>query len=127
MEKMYLADKDLGKIGGDEGFGPWGNLSLTDVSSAANAFAQIISNVIGILTIVGGIWFIFVFVTGAFQYLTAGGEPEAIKKASQRITTGIIGLVIIVTSYALISLLGNLLGFDILQPQELIKKLGPGG
>lgn len=125
MKEKYLADKDLGTIGGDKGFGPWGNLDLSNIRDAANAFSQIISNVIGVLTIVGGIWFIFVFVTGAFQYLTAGGEPEAIKKASKRITTGIIGLVIIVTSYALISLLGNLLGFNILQPQLLIKELRP--
>ncbi|MCJ7792993.1 MAG: hypothetical protein MUP45_03390 [Candidatus Marinimicrobia bacterium] len=127
MEKIYLAQTSLGRIGGADGFGPFGNLDLGDVSAAAGAFTTIISNVIGIMTIIAGIWFIFMFIVGAFGYLTAGGDSKKIGDATRRIGTALTGLIVIVIAYALISLIGGLLGFDILNPQDIIIKLKPGG
>jgi len=118
----------LGQIGGDEGFGPWGNLgSKDDIKEAANVFANIISRIIGVMTIVAGIWFIFQFIIGAYGYMTAGGDQQKMANATKKITSALIGLVIIVAAYAIISLLGALLGFEILQPQKLIPLLGPAG
>ena len=127
MEKIYLAQTSLGRIGGADGFGPFGNLDLGDVSAAAGAFTTIISNVIGIMTIIAGIWFIFMFIVGAFGYLTAGGDSKKVGDATRRIGTALTGLIVIVIAYALISLIGGLLGFDILNPQNIIIKLRPGG
>jgi len=127
MEKIYLAQTSLGRIGGADGFGPFGNLDLGDVSAAAGAFTTIISNVIGIMTIIAGIWFIFMFIVGAFGYLTAGGDSKKVGDATRRIGTALTGLIVIVIAYALISLIGGLLGFDILNPQNIIIKLKPGG
>lgn len=127
MKETYLAQLPLGTIGGTEGFGPFGNLDLTDVSAAAGAFTTVISNTIGVMTIIAGIWFVFMFIAGAFGYLTAGGDSKKIGDATQRITSALIGLIVIVLAYALISLIGALLGFEILNPQDIIIKLRPGG
>jgi len=96
-----------------------------NVGKAALAFTNTISRLIGILTIVAGIWFIFNFVAGAISFMTAGGSEDGVKKATAKITQSLIGLVVVVAAYAIISLLGALLGFEILNPQDIINKIGP--
>jgi hypothetical protein len=127
ISENLLAQTNLGRIGGADGFGPFGNLDLSDVGAAAGAFNTIISNTIGIMTIIAGIWFIFMFIMGAFGYLTAGGDTKKLGDATRRIGTAFTGLIVIVLAYALISLIGGLLGFNILNPQDIIVKLRPGG
>lgn len=127
--KVFAADVPLGRIGetgGTEGFGPWGFLGGdANISSAALRFTEIISRVIGVMTIIAGIWFIFQLIGGGYSYLTAGGEPKKMGDATSKITSGLIGLVVIVAAYAIIHLLGEILGFDILNPQVIIEKLRP--
>lgn len=128
MKEKLLADVPLESIGGDDGFGPWGGLGGTeDVGTAAGYFTDIISRIIGIMTIIAGIWFVFMFIIGGYGYLTAGGDSKKMGEATSKITSAVIGLVVIVAAYALISLIGKLLGFeDILRPQKFIPLLGPG-
>lgn len=116
----------LGQIGGEEGFGPWGWLgSSSKISTAAEIFTNILSRTIGVMTIVAGIWFIFQFIIGGYSYMTAGNDSQKMGQATQKITSALIGLVVIVAAYAIISLLGSLLGFEILHPEKLIPLLGP--
>lgn len=125
--KQLIAATDLGTIGGNQGFGPWGNIAAagSGVAEAARIFTFTLSRLIGILTVIAGIWFIFNFIAGALSFLSAGGSEEGIKKATARITQSLIGLVVVVAAYAIISLLGALLGFEILNPQDIINKIGP--
>lgn len=117
---------DLGTIGGPTGFGPWGNVGkAADIGQAAGNFTDIISNIIGVMTIIAGIWFIFQFIIGAYGFMTAGGDQKRVSDSGSKITSALIGLVIIVAAYAIISLLGSLLGFEILKPASLIRQLGP--
>lgn len=128
MKTNLLADLPLERIGGpEEGFGPFGNVDLTSITEAAGFFTRVISNTIGVMTIIAGIWFVFMFIVGAFGYLTAGGDKQKIGSATSRIASALIGLVIVVMAYALISLIGKLLGFEILNPQTIIESLNPGG
>lgn len=130
MEKRLLAKIiELPKIGGGKGeggFGPWGWLGgVKDVGEAAREFASIISKIIGVMTVIAGIWFFFILLIGAFGYLSAGGDAEKIKSATKRIGNGLTGLIVIILAYAFISLIGRMLGLDILNPQDVIKLLGP--
>ncbi|MBL7150719.1 hypothetical protein ISS86_02205 [Candidatus Microgenomates bacterium] len=118
---------DLGPIGGEEGFGPWGNIANlgSNVAEAAKSFTKIVSNIIGVMTIAGGIWFMFQFIAGGLSWLTAGGDKAGVQAAQKRITNAVIGLTVVVAAYALIWIIGELLGFDILHPEDLIKLVGP--
>ncbi|PJE67679.1 hypothetical protein COU95_01055 [Candidatus Shapirobacteria bacterium CG10_big_fil_rev_8_21_14_0_10_40_9] len=117
----------LGTIGG-EGLGPFGNRIWGQGPLAAvNDFILILSNIIGVMTIVAGIWFIFQFIIGGFGWLTAGGDKTAVENAQKRITNALIGLVIVIAAIFLIDLIGNLLGFKVLNPREVIYKMWPGG
>jgi hypothetical protein len=116
---------DLGSIGGEEGFGPWGNLGNKGIKEAAGALTSIISQLIGIMTIIAGIWFIFQFIIGAYGYMTAGGEQQKMTNATKKITSALIGLIVVVAAYAIMSLLGQLLGFEFLNLAPLIENLKP--
>lgn len=126
---LAVTGTPLNGIGGDPGtgLGPWSGLFQSPtVKTAANIFSSVISRIIGLMTIIAGIFFIFQFIIGAFNYLGAGGDQKAIEKAQKYISNAIVGLIIVVAAYAIIYVLGELLGFKILQPQNIIERLGPG-
>ncbi len=55
-----------------------------------------------LLTVVGAIAILWLVVAG-FQYMTAGGNEEQAEKARKAITNAVIGLVIVILSYAIVS------------------------
>jgi len=59
--------------------------------------ATIINVAMGLLGIVA----VLIILMGGFKYMTAMGNEDAIKKAKQLIIAGVIGLVIILTAYAI--------------------------
>src|SRR5687767_10111091 len=57
-----------------------------------------ISVIITLMTTLAGLIFLFQFLLGAISWISAGGEQKKISDARDRITQGVIGLVIIVIS-----------------------------
>ena len=87
---------------------------------------NLISTVVGFLTIVAGISFILYFIIAGFSWITAGGDLEKVKKAQANITNALIGLIIVAIAYTVTAIVGSLLGFDILNPATVIEeKLSP--
>jgi hypothetical protein len=123
MINFLLADKDLGTIGAGEGFGAWANFG--DDPSAL--LTSIISNILAILTIFAGIWFLFQAIMAGYSYLSAGGDKARIENAWRKLTNALIGLAIVVAAYGLIALLGTFLGVKFLEIGDLIDSISPGG
>ena len=65
------------------GFGPFG-LEGKLATEAPGLFNLFISTVVGLLTVVAGIWFIFVLITGAIAWIGAGGDQGKIAEARRR-------------------------------------------
>lgn len=82
---------------------------------------NLISTVVGFLTIVAGISFILYFIIAGFSWITAGGDPEKVKKAQQNITNALVGIVIVAIAYTVTAIIGSILGFDILNPAQVIE------
>jgi len=119
---MKLAQKTI-DIGG---FTPPTNAYSQGSDTTAGALSNLelfISNIIGFITVIGGVFFVIYFVLGAFEWITSGGDKGKAEKARQRITNGAIGLVILVASYAIIGLLGSFIGLDLLNPAEQIRSI----
>jgi hypothetical protein len=94
--------------------------------TAVNNLEAFISNLIGVLTLVGGLMFIFYFVMGGLNWITAGGEKGKIDKARNQMVEGVIGMIVIVISYGVIGIVGAFLGLNLLQPgQALLNTLNP--
>ena len=84
---------------------------------------SLISNIIGFLTILGGIFFIVYFVIAAFSWVTSGGDSGKVGKARDKMSLAVIGMVLLVMSYGIIGLVGTVVGIDILNPGEAIIQL----
>jgi hypothetical protein len=115
-------------LGTLEGIGILGgeNWLLTNEVTAISTFVNIISSIIGVMTIIAIIWFTFVLFTGAISWLSSGGDKTKLQNAQKQITTGIIGLIIVLSATFLIDLIGSLIGFpNILSVGDLILKLKP--
>jgi len=100
--------------------------SFNSGPQAGNTFNTIVSNIVGLLTLVAGIYFFFVLIMGAFTWIGAGGNKGKVEEAREKITTGLIGITVVVASIFLVELVGRVLGFtNILNPANVINSLGP--
>lgn len=119
---MKLADIQAGNIGGLPG--GYQGISPAD---APSTLEKIISNTLGFLTIVGGLSFIIYTVLAGLTWITAREEGERLSKAKQMFTNALIGLALVVVSWALAGVVSTIFGFEILNPAKYIEQIAPGG
>jgi len=119
-----LADASLGTIGADD-LGPFG--TGTDGVSALTGISKIVSSVIGVITIAAGIWFLIQFLLGGFGFITSGGDKAKLQTARDKLTNALIGIIVVVASWAIVALAGTFFGVDFLisDPSGLIERLNP--
>jgi hypothetical protein len=78
-------------------------------------FSKLIQSLIGLAFVVAVIIFIFIVLVGAIQWITSGGDKGAVQSAQGKITNAIIGLVILLASYAIVKIIGDFFGISALQ------------
>jgi hypothetical protein len=120
----FLANAEM-PLGKFEGLGPLGKIvekitSPTEVGEPINLLNKVISIGIGFITLIAFVYFVFIFFTAALSWVTAGGDQKKLESAGNKITNGIIGMVIVVSAIFIIDLLGKVLGIDILNPFTFI-------
>lgn len=75
-----------------------GNKSIfkteNDLPTVAGTIVNVALSLLGII-------FVVLIIVGGFKWMTAGGNEEEVKKASQYIKRAIIGLIITLSSYAI--------------------------
>lgn len=120
LTQINLFDKDAYK-----GFGPLGlEEGAAGGSGAPSVFTNFISSTIGIITTVAFIWFLFIVITGAVSIMLSGGDKAALEGAKKKISSGLIGLVILIAGVFIVSLVGEIFGIkSILNPAELIYQI----
>ncbi len=96
-----------------------------DAEGVTTSFETYISDIIGIITIVAALFFIVYVFIAAFEFLTAGGDSGKTSKAVSKLTNSVVGLVLVVASYMIIGLIGNLIGIPILNPGDMIEQITP--
>lgn len=84
-----------------------------------------ISNIIGVLTVFATIFFVVYFLIAALSWVTSGGDSGKLQTARERMLHGVLGLIIVVAAYGIIGLIGSVVGFDILNPAELLLDIAP--
>ncbi len=73
----------------------------------------IIPRVLNIVYIIAVVVFVIVFIIGAFQWITAGGDKSKLAEARGKITHAIIGLLILLSIFVISRLVYLILGVDI--------------
>ncbi len=109
-------------------FGPITNplsQSYGDFDAPGGGIVKFLNNILKTLTVAAGIWFLINVILAAFDFISSSGESDKISKAWSKIWYSLIGLVVIIISFAVAAILGWILFKDpkaILQP----KIYGPG-
>lgn len=88
--------------------------SFSGGAGGVNFFAALLPKLVGLGFVVGTILFFFVFIIGAIQWITSGGDKNSLEAARAKITSGMIGLIVLFTSFAIIKLIEVFFGIDIL-------------
>lgn len=95
---------------------PIGNLSTGNagINSAdpVKTFAQVLSSTIGLLTVIAALYFMFTLITGAIEIISSGGDKGSYENARKKITTGVIGLIVVIAAMFLMDLITDLLGIS---------------
>lgn len=76
-------------------------------------FGQMISNVLNIILIIAVILVLFYLIMGGIAWLTSGGDKGKTESARNQITAAVVGLIIIVSSWAIMLFVQNILGLEI--------------
>jgi hypothetical protein len=84
-----------------------------------------LTNVLRLVFVVAGIYAFINFIMAGFQYMNAAGDSKALTAAWDRIWQSFIGLIVIIASFALAALMGQLLFGN---PQFILNPVlyGPG-
>ena len=98
--------------------------SLTG-SGSSGGLILFFSNILRVVFVVAGIYAFVNFIIAGFQYMSSAGDSKALTSALNRIWYSLLGLIIVVGSFALASLVGWIIFGNanfILKPQIY----GPG-
>lgn len=74
----------------------------------------LLPNFIGLAFIIGSIIFLFIIIVGAIQWISSGGDKNAIESARSKITNAVVGIFILFSVYGIIFLVENFFGISIL-------------
>ncbi len=77
-------------------------------------FGTVIPNLVGLIFVAGVVVFIFTFLIGAFSYIISGGDKTKVEGAKGRITSALIGIVLLLSSFLIIQLVETFFKIDIL-------------
>lgn len=111
--------RGIGVLGGE-------GLNFTNIQDPAGIFVLILSNIIGILTVIGFIWFTLAFFIGAISWLASNGDKARVQKAQEQIRNAIIGLILVIGAIFIIRAIGSLIGLDVTNIYDFINRLKPG-
>jgi hypothetical protein len=65
----------------------------------------LVSGLLGLSFVIGTLVFFFVLIMGAIQWISSGGDKQALESARGKVTSAIIGLVILFSLFAILNLL----------------------
>jgi hypothetical protein len=85
--------------------------AVARVENGENGFAtldqlnKVFANILSAVSTAAGFGVLIMFIRGGIAYITAQGDPKAVSTARSTLTWAIIGLVVIISAYLIISLL----------------------
>jgi hypothetical protein len=132
IEKIFAAESTPTEIGGSISGGGLGRIGQIIFGAgeqggvdALKQITNLVSAVIGFMTSAAAIWFIFMILIGGYTWMSSMGDKHKLEQARDRIVYAMIGLVIVVASWALLALVGLFFGWDTVidNPVQLIQYL----
>ncbi len=93
--------------------------------SSSQGLEYYLSIIIGVLTLLAFVYFIFQLILSGYMFLSSEGDKGKVEIARNRMSQGVIGLIVIVASIFLVGTLGKILGLNnILSIDSVLKSAG---
>lgn len=83
-----------------------------------SCIGEVVVRVVNALLLFAGAIALGFIIWGGIRFILSSGDPKALGSAKNTLTFAIAGLILILTSFAIINFLGNFLG---LPPNQLLK------
>ena len=120
--KLIAATTNLGELKApSQAFAP----NIGTPAGAVAPLGKVLTTLIGFLTTLAGLMFLVYFLLAALSWITAGGEKGKIESAKSQMINSAIGLIIVIATYAIVGIVGGVLGLDILNPGKIILNIAP--
>lgn len=91
----------------------------------AQIIAELIGRILNLAFMIGGLVLLVMIIVSGIQWMLAGGDKQAVSSAQGRLTSAIIGFIILASAFAIINFIGNILNIEFLQPPLRITWPGP--
>lgn len=95
---------------------------VTGAGTGEAALGSIIGAVVGIMTLIGAIAALIYLLLGALSWITSAGDKTKLEKAQQQITQALVGLILLVSVWAIMLLVGQFTGLGF--PNLIIPRIG---
>ena len=92
--------------------------------SGTAALEKIVSQVLGVLTVIAVIYFAVQIILAGYAFISAEGDEKKVETARKSLTYGVLGLVIVVVAVGLGTLLATLAGIpNVLDLEAMFGKM----
>ena len=81
--------------------------------SGSEFFGRLIPALLSLALVIGAIIFLFYFLLGAINWITSGGDKMKVEQARNRITTALVGVIILLSFIAVLNLLELFFGIGL--------------
>ena len=81
--------------------------------SVEGGLGKFLNNIFILIAVGGGLFALFNFISAGYAYMSANGDQEKIKKAGEKITQSIIGVLIVAAAFLIAALVGWIFFGDI--------------
>ncbi|MBI2039679.1 hypothetical protein HYT18_01275 [Candidatus Microgenomates bacterium] len=90
---------------------PTPQIKISPPTQGYSDLGAFVTNVLTLSFIVAVLVVLVMLIWGAFEWITSGGDKEAVGKARNRIINALIGLAVLAVAFALFKVAGQFLGF----------------
>ncbi|MDO5561462.1 MAG: pilin [bacterium] len=105
LVKPVFADDIFGEIdpvGGGKTYG-----EVTSGSGGLDSPINFINNILSLLTVAAGIWFLITIITSGVKIINQGRDPKAFAEAMKRILWSALGLALVAFAYMISGWIGQ--------------------
>lgn len=91
----------------------------TTQTESVSKLTSIISSIIGFITIVAFIFFVFQVIFAGYSFISAQGDEKKLEAARSKLTNGILGLTLVVIAFGFTAFIARILGLgDVFNLQQ---------
>ncbi|MCL4366742.1 hypothetical protein M1563_01085 [Patescibacteria group bacterium] len=92
----------------------------------AGGISSFLSNLIQLIYVAAILIFVFMVIFSAVQWVMSGGDKDKVAAARSRLTTAVIGIILLAIAFVIINALGNITGFVFFNGQTIFGDLQSG-